>query len=225
MPDYVILKEDIRKMLRHQDKLNVEMAGKGWKTDKLVKPYRAAWVECAELMGWCDWEWWKKTKPNKDQQLIEMVDIFHFILGEILKDFGLEEFLLSTYFGNYPNKIVLKELKSDGLDLRLVENLVVSLIRGFYDESISIFFQMLSQMEVPFEQFKHAYFGKAILNQFRIDHGYKEGDYVKIWEGREDNIHMLEIVRLGGHDSLYHWLETRYTHVKSLSEFEGLGAK
>lgn len=227
MADYVIQKKDIRDMLRHQDNLNNRMAGKDWRCNKEVKPYRAAWVECAELMGWCDWEWWKKTKPNKDQQLIEMVDIFHFILGEILKDFGLEDFLLDKYFQDYPDTIVIKESKYEGehINLDLVESLVVALIKHFYDESIWLFFRILAQMEVPFDQFKYAYFGKAILNKFRIEHGYKEGTYIKVWDGREDNIHMLEIVRLGGHDSLYHWLKTRYEKMLISPEYEVLGGK
>jgi hypothetical protein len=36
--------------------------------------------------------------------------------------------------------------------------------------------------------------GKNILNQFRQDHGYKEGSYVKIWNGQEDNVVMQNIL-------------------------------
>jgi hypothetical protein len=32
--------------------------------------------------------------------------------------------------------------------------------------------------------------GKNILNQFRQDHGYKEGIYIKVWNGEEDNVVM-----------------------------------
>lgn len=31
------------------------------------------------------------------------------------------------------------------------------------------------------------YVGKNVLNRFRQDHGYKDGSYVKIWNGLEDN--------------------------------------
>ena len=31
------------------------------------------------------------------------------------------------------------------------------------------------------------YVGKNVLNRFRQDNGYKDGSYVKIWNGREDN--------------------------------------
>ena len=38
------------------------------------------------------------------------------------------------------------------------------------------------------------YVGKNILNQFRQDHGYKEGTYIKIWNGKEDNVIMQRIL-------------------------------
>ena len=36
------------------------------------------------------------------------------------------------------------------------------------------------------------YVGKNVLNDFRQDHGYKTGDYRKLWQGREDNEHLIE---------------------------------
>ena len=33
-----------------------------------------------------------------------------------------------------------------------------------------------------------------MLNQFRQDHGYKEGTYKKVWNGKEDNAVMLEFL-------------------------------
>ena len=39
-------------------------------------------------------------------------------------------------------------------------------------------------------QLYRLYVGKNILNQFRQDHGYKEGNYIKVWNGEEDNVVM-----------------------------------
>ncbi|KIM03153.1 MAG: dUTPase, partial [Sulfurovum sp. AS07-7] len=33
-----------------------------------------------------------------------------------------------------------------------------------------------------------------ILNKFRQDHGYKDGSYKKIWDEKEDNVIMQEIL-------------------------------
>ena len=57
------------------------------------------------------------------------------------------------------------------------------------------------------------YIGKNILNRFRQDHGYKEGTYIKVWNGSEDNIVMLDIMASHpdyGVNELYAALEEVY---------------
>ena len=44
--------------------------------------------------------------------------------------------------------------------------------------------------EVLYQQ----YVGKNVLNFFRQDHGYQEGTYIKLWGGREDNEHLVEVL-------------------------------
>ena len=45
-----------------------------------------------------------------------------------------------------------------------------------------------------FDQLYRMYVGKNVLNFFRQDHGYKEGTYVKVWGGREDNEHLSDLL-------------------------------
>jgi hypothetical protein len=33
-----------------------------------------------------------------------------------------------------------------------------------------------------------------VLNFFRQDHGYQDGSYRKVWAGREDNEHLMELL-------------------------------
>ena len=57
------------------------------------------------------------------------------------------------------------------------------------------------------------YVGKNILNQFRQDHGYKEGTYIKIWNGEEDNVTMQSILEKNNEvtpEALYEALEKAY---------------
>jgi hypothetical protein len=60
------------------------------------------------------------------------------------------------------------------------------------------------------------YVGKNVLNFFRQDHGYKEGTYNKIWNGREDNEHLVDVlsnldISLSDYsDKVYSGLELRY---------------
>ena len=58
--------------------------------------------------------------------------------------------------------------------------------------------------------------GKNVLNFFRQDHGYQEGTYVKLWQGREDNEHLSELLESlddtdpGFPDAVYRALSARY---------------
>ena len=40
------------------------------------------------------------------------------------------------------------------------------------------------------------YIGKNTLNFFRQDHGYKEGTYIKVWHGKEDNEVLANLVNV-----------------------------
>ena len=48
--------------------------------------------------------------------------------------------------------------------------------------------------DLPFDELFRMYVGKNVLNFFRQDHGYKDGSYIKVWDGREDNEHLAEIL-------------------------------
>ena len=63
--------------------------------------------------------------------------------------------------------------------------------RGF---SPSRFWQLMQASGLDFDALYAAYVGKNVLNFFRQDHGYKSGTYTKIWGGREDNEHLVEVL-------------------------------
>ena len=46
--------------------------------------YRAIWVECAELLDHYGWKWWKHQTPDLEQVQLELVDIWHFGLSDLL---------------------------------------------------------------------------------------------------------------------------------------------
>ncbi len=50
-------------------------------------------------------------------------------------------------------------------------------------------------------------------NQIRQDHGYKEGSYIKIWNGEEDNVTMQRVLEEKSDispEELYELLEKAY---------------
>lgn len=55
------------------------------------------------------------------------------------------------------------------------------------------FFELAYMSKLNLQDLYRLYIGKNILNQFRQDNGYKEGTYVKVWDGKEDNIVVPEL--------------------------------
>ena len=82
MDRLALLKHQAKSMLHLQDTINSKInkdwraAGNPW--------YRAIWTECAELMDHVGWKWWKSQDIDYDQMKLELVDIWHFGLSEIL---------------------------------------------------------------------------------------------------------------------------------------------
>jgi hypothetical protein len=80
----------------------------------------------------------------------------------------------------------------------------------------SDFATVMNLIEMDFDQLYRSYIGKNVLNFFRQDHGYKDGSYIKIWQDREDNEHLVEVVnRLDSssasfREQVYQGLAARY---------------
>ena len=52
--------------------------------------YRAMWVECAEMLDHFGWKWWKQQTPDIDQVKLELVDIWHFALSELMRERAID---------------------------------------------------------------------------------------------------------------------------------------
>lgn len=59
-----------------------------------------------------------------------------------------------------------------------------------------LFFKLAHHAGLSSKELVFWYIAKNTLNNFRQDNGYKTGDYVKIWSGREDNEYLAEMVDL-----------------------------
>jgi len=61
--------------------------------------------------------------------------------------------------------------------------------------ALNIFYNLCEAASLTPELLFRIYCGKNMLNNFRQKHGYKEGTYIKQWDGAEDNDYMLAIVK------------------------------
>ena len=203
----IAVKNQLLIMLEMQDAMNTRVnpdwrqAGNAW--------YRAIWTECAEMLDHYGWKWWKHQEPDFEQVELELVDILHF---------AMSDYLLREQTMQAAAERIESELSEprEGSDMRLaIEDMARATIES---ESMhfSYFSNLMHLIGMDFEQLFRSYVGKNVLNFFRQDHGYKEGSYVKIWEGREDNEHLAELVATldagstDFRDHLYLALEERY---------------
>jgi hypothetical protein len=52
----------------------------------------------------------------------------------------------------------------------------------------------MAALPMGYQELFSLYIGKNVLNRFRQNNGYKTGEYRKLWQGREDNEHLIELL-------------------------------
>ncbi|MCB1684680.1 MAG: dUTP diphosphatase [Pseudomonadales bacterium] len=179
-----------------------------WRTQG-YEYYRAIWVECAELLDHFGWKWWKQQHADTDQVKLEIVDIWHFGLSDLIRAGSLDADMLDP---------VSFDPVADPGGRRFrdsVETLAqITLMKRAFD--LKTFVKVMQSLPMGFEELFHMYVGKNVLNTFRQDNGYKSGTYRKLWEDREDNEHLVEVLGVLECDPediptrLYQALEQRY---------------
>lgn len=175
--------------------------------------YRAIWIECGELIEHYGYKWWKKQDPDMDQVRLEVIDIWHFGMSAL---FGA-----GTDIDTLAEEIEasLADYQYRGADVREATEALAQHCLATKGFSVPLFWDLLNAAGMSFEDLYRHYVGKNVLNFFRQDNGYKEGSYIKLWQGREDNEHLVEIIAVldtasaNFADELYEALEQRYRSV------------
>ena len=176
----------VQTMLDLQDKMNTKVHPK-WR-EQGYEWYRAAWIECAELMDHAGYKWWKHAEPDIEQIQLEVVDIWHFGMSALLAENEDMEALAAD---------IVKDLSAaSDANLSLLETseTLASACISSQSFSTSAFLNLMRASDLSFDQLYRMYVGKNVLNFFRQDHGYKDGSYAKVWDGREDNEYLSDIL-------------------------------
>ena len=222
--------DKILQMLELQQQLNDATNGLGWedgltKNGKPIDWKRCTYLECAELIESYPWKHWKNinARPDYANIKIEAVDIWHFIMSQGLEDYkrgdlGSIETLAKNIndLANYSDfSGELKEHFKDYYEqIAVVEVLMKTLFcEGTTEKLMAAFIDVAMQSGLNLDTLYTLYVGKNILNQFRQDHGYKEGTYIKIWNGEEDNVTMQKVLEENENvrpNELYKALEVAY---------------
>jgi dimeric dUTPase (all-alpha-NTP-PPase superfamily) len=202
------LKQALINMLQMQDRMNSRVH-ENW-IEQNFEWYRAIWIECGELLEHFGYKWWKKQEADLAQVQLEVIDIWHFGMSALFrhgKDISALATAIESEVTNYrPTGLGVREA-TEALALDSLQTLSFSPSR---------FWELLSATGLDFDQLYSAYVSKNVLNFFRQDNGYKTGSYAKLWAGREDNEHLMELVEsldknaADFADQLYGALGSRY---------------
>lgn len=201
------MQQQLATMLTMQHEMNSRVHA-DWREQNFAW-YRAIWIESAEMLDHFGWKWWKKQTPEVEQVTLELVDIWHFGLSVLLlTDVDAQELARDIQAAQQD----LKDLQSFPVELEAF--VAKTLIAKGFD--LPGFVRLMATMELSFDELYRRYVGKNVLNFFRQDNGYQEGTYRKLWDGREDNEHLVELVATLDHqaadfkDQLYVALTERY---------------
>ncbi len=202
------MKNKILLMLELQNELNNATNGLEWtkgvtKNGKTINWRRCIYMECAEMVDSFAWKHWKAIaqEPDWKNHQIEVVDVWHFIMSLAIEEYAkkgknsLEEIANAAIASKNFSKITASECLFGEMEdvLCKVEDLMRSaLAKSDLDLDVLFddFFDLVAISGLNLDSLYKLYVGKNILNQFRQDNGYKEGTYIKVWDGKEDNVVM-----------------------------------
>lgn len=218
-------------MLQLQAQLNEATNGEKWtqgitKNDKEIDWRRCIYMECAEMIDSFSWKHWKNidAQADWDNLQIEVVDVWHFIMSLIIEDYiqtmrgTVEDIAINVSQLRAYEKVTHANSSFDtqkNIIAKVEEIMAIALHRESLDieKLLEAFFSLTTMSGLDLDTLYRLYVGKNILNQFRQDNGYKEGTYIKVWDGSEDNVVMKRIWEKNGDikpDMLYKELTKAY---------------
>lgn len=177
-----------------QDSLNKVAAGEDWKTKKLAWD-TAVLREGGEALDHIGWEWWKAVTPNVDQAKLEIIDMLHFaISGALTYGFLPEDMYdeMKSHIDEMDDKTKAQLVLWKPEDF-IKEAIITSLTNNF-GFTVYLVERAGEALGMTTDEIFNAYVGKNILNRFRKANGYKEGTYIKMWGGKEDNEHLTQFL-------------------------------
>lgn len=222
----------LKEMFNLQQQLNDDTNGKGWESGynahgKLINWKRCIHMECGELIDSFAWKHWKHISKPVDWEnvRVELVDIWHFIMSLLLECYhnekkgDIDQLVEDVINTQDFNEFCKEAYNPEGFDDLEIINEIESIIHGctgfkleLFDGLLREYFHLAIKCGVNLKTLYRYYIAKNVLNRFRQDHGYKEGEYKKEWNGIEDNVIMLELLdeNTPTVDTLYERLSERY---------------
>lgn len=180
--------------------------------------YRAIWIEASEMLEHYGWKWWKHQQPDLAQVKLEVIDIVHFSLSMELQTGQSMSDIAGHVAQQYNQPRSTDDLKTS-IELLALETLKD---RGTHFDIIA---GLMQHLDMDFDELYERYVGKNMLNIFRQDNGYKTGEYLKHWNGCEDNEYLEDILGLldvnseSYREDIYSSLTKCYSSLQSIDKY------
>lgn len=209
------MKHQFRTMLQLQIGFNKSLDA-AWPENPVIErdDVSAMVEEFGEYLGHTGYHWWKKTAANERQAMMELIDIWHFMMSdnisfmdyekvsveevvERLTGFYVDSWTEITQWASVPTNAEVIQADKKGLQFltgAAINNMAERTV-DTYIEGTTKLFLLMTAWGITFEKLYAMYVGKNALNKFRQLNGYKQGTYKKTWlDGREDNEHLFDLI-------------------------------
>src|SRR5690606_18472709 len=148
-------------------------------------PYlRAVVIEAAEAIEHHGWKWWKKQHRDLPQLQMELIDIWHFMLSQLLLDAAGDEdaayaiLMAQLHESSATIEFDGRAYRLDELDLLAKLELLIGTAVA-RRVAVGLFAAIMGDCELHWRDVYAQYVSKNVLNFFRQDNGYKDGTYRK----------------------------------------------
>jgi dimeric dUTPase (all-alpha-NTP-PPase superfamily) len=151
----------------------------------------AAILETGEALDCLPWKWWKETQYNKQNLVIEMIDILHFLFSLALSE--------RDQFWQDPTAAIWRAFKYPPTSLvpatrdQEIINVREALLELIYfltqyrlnkyvpslEKAFELWLQAWTALGQTLLQIRTYYLAKEAINRFRQQNGYKDGTYHK----------------------------------------------
>lgn len=182
----------IEGMLTIQEGLNSKSFSTTWLEKGATEEFdyaMAAGDEAHEYARSIPFEWWKKNAPDRQNQVTEIVDAWHFVMSQLIIDHSGNVGQAYTearesYYAWDQHVGLVSPKKATKLFVAAMY------LHGSQFPApcsyMHAFWAWCAAAEVGFDLLYARYIAKATLNKFRVENGYKVGKYDKIWSIEDD---------------------------------------
>lgn len=157
---------------------------------------RAAIMGAAEAVNHYGYKWWETKSPDLPQARLALVDVFHFLISYEMLGNGRRDHELIRIANELENMYAVNLNIRLYKELSFTQKMDAFIARASAGEAAMwpAFFSAMADIGMDWECLNRMCFSKNVLNLFRQDYGQNDGTYTHVWNGKEDAVHLQEII-------------------------------